>query len=206
VAYGVTVFGKRELLGFLQAKGESQNAWETLLRSLYERGLRGENLKLLVMDGSAGLKLAAEMVYPRSKIQRCWVHKLRNVTDKVRKKDGAEVLRGAQKIYLAKNRRNAIRRFDDWKHRWGLAYPEAVRCLEKDLDDLLNFFDCPKEHWIKVRTTNAIERSFREVRRRTRVFSCFTNTASSERMIFAIFHYLNTGWMGKPLDGFTQFN
>lgn len=206
VAYGITVFGKRELLGFRQSKGESQYAWEALLGSLYERGLKGENLKLLVMDGSAGLQLAKEVVYPRAKVQRCWVHKLRNVTDKVRKKDSPEVLKGAQNIYLAKNRRDAVRRFEDWNRRWRLIYPEAVRCLERDLEDLLSFFDCPQEHWIKVRTTNAIERSFREVRRRTRVFSCFTNTASSERMIFAIFHYLNAGWADKPLDGFTQFN
>ena len=78
VAYGITLFGRRELLDFRQSQGESQNAWEALLTSLYERGLKGEGLKLLVMDGSPGLKAAAEVVYPQAKIQRCWVHKLRN--------------------------------------------------------------------------------------------------------------------------------
>ena len=205
-AYGVTLFGKRELLDFRQAQGESQNAWEALLNSLYERGLKGENLKLLVMDGSAGLKVASEIVYPEAKIQRCWVHKLRNVTDKCRKKDREALLKGAQKIYLAQNRRQAFKHFERWKKEWQKTYPDAVHCLERDLEELLSFFDCPKEHWIKVRTTNAIERSFREVRRRTRVFSCFTNVASSERMIYAIFAYLNQSWKGKPLKGFTQFN
>lgn len=206
VAYGITVFGKRELVGFTQAKGESQNAWEVLLNSLYRRGLLGENLKLIVMDGSPGLKAAAEVIYPEARIQRCWVHKLRNVTDKVRKKDQNDVLRGAQKIYLAKNRSRALNAFKKWKDKWESDYPAAVRCLEKDLDELLSFFDYPKEHWIKIRTTNAIERSFREVRRRTRVFSCFSNRASSERIIFAIFAHLNTAWKDKPLGGFTQFN
>lgn len=206
VAYGITLFGKKELIGFRQAKGESQEAWEALLNSLYRRGLLGENLKLMVMDGSPGLKAAAEVIYPEAKIQRCWVHKLRNVIAKVRKKDEKDVLSGAQKIYLARNRRKAVRAFNRWKYRWQHAYPDAVRCLEKDLDEMLSFFDCPEEHWIKIRTTNAIERSFREVRRRTRVFSCFSNTASSERLIYAIFTHLNNSWEGKPLNGFTQFN
>jgi len=206
VAYGITLFGKKELIAFRQAKGESQNAWEALLNSLYRRGLLGENLKLIVMDGSPGLKAAAEVIYPESNIQRCWVHKLRNVTDKVKKKDEKDVLKGAQKIYLAKNRRKAMKAFNRWKERWQSLYPGAVRCLEKDLGDLLSFFDCPKDHWIKVRTTNAIERSFREVRRRTRVISCFTDTASSERLIYAIFVHLNNSWKDKLLKGFTQFN
>ncbi len=77
--------------------------------------------------------------------------------------------------------------------------------MEEDLDDLLNFFDCPVEHRIKIRTTNAIERSFREVRRRTRVFSCFSNTQSCERIIFAIFSHLNHGWKDDLLPNFTQF-
>lgn len=206
VAYGITLFGKKELIGFKQAKGESQSSWESLLNSLYRRGLLGENLKLIVMDGSPGLKSAAEIIYPEAKIQRCWVHKLRNVTDKVRKKDEKDVLRGAQAIYLAKNRRKAMHAFNRWKNRWQSDYPKAVRCLEKDLEEMLSFFDCPEDHWIKVRTTNAIERSFREVRRRTRVISCFTDKASSERLIYAIFMHLNNSWKDKPLKGFTQFN
>jgi len=206
VACGITLFGQRELVGFRQAKGESRDAWEAFLNSLYRRGLLGEDLKFLIIDGSPGLKSAAELIYPEAKIQRCWVHKLRNVTNKVRRKDEKEVLKGAQKIYLSKNRRQALKAFGRWKERWNTVYPDAVHCLEKDLEDMLSFFDCPKEHWIKIRTTNAIERSFREVRRRTRVFSCFSNKASSERIIFGIFVSLNNIWKDRPLGGFTQFN
>lgn len=205
VAYGITVFGQRKLVGFMTAKGESQSAWESLLNSLYLRGLKGENLRLLVMDGSAGLKAAAGLVYPRAKIQRCWAHKLRNVSNYCRKKDQKEVTGQAGRIYLAENRLQATREFKTWKRTWQRLYPEAVGCLEKDLEEMLAFLDCPKTHRIKVRTTNAIERAFREVRRRTRVFSCFSNTASSERIIFAIFTHLNTNWQGKPLKQFTQY-
>ena len=92
-----------------------------------------------------------------------------------------------------------------WKRAWRTRWPKTVACLEQDLEELLSFFDCPKEHRVKVRTTNAIERSFREVRRRTNVFSCFSNSASTERIIYAIFTHLNNGWKDVPLSGFTQF-
>ena len=205
VVYGITVFGQRKLIAFRQAKGESQVAWESLLNSLYERGLKGENLKLIVMDGSAGLKAAVELVYPRAKIQRCWAHKLRNVSNCCRKRYEKDLINQAGRIYRSDNKNQALVEFKAWKKSWQRACPKAVHCLEKDLDELLNVFDCPKSHRIKVRTTNAIERAFREVRRRTRVFTCFSNTASSERIIYAIFTHLNNSWKDKPLKQFTQF-
>jgi transposase-like protein len=206
VAYGITVFGQRKLIGFVQAKGESQDAWEGLLNSLRDRGLLGEHLLMIVMDGSAGLKAASQMVYPHAKIQRCWAHKLRNVASYSRKKYQEELIAAAQRIYLSQNRSRAVGEFKSWKKAWQRTCPAAVHCLEKDLEELLNFLDCPKSHQIKVRTTNAIERAFREVRRRTRVFTCFSNRDSCERIIYAIFTHLNNNWTGKPLKQFTQFN
>lgn len=204
VAYGITLFGQRVLIDFRQAQGESQSAWELLLNQLYQRGLEGKNLKLIIMDGAKGLKAAAEVVYPEAKIQRCWVHKLRNVANLCPKKYQACV-RKARTIYLAGNRAQALAAFKRWKQVWLKTCPKAVACLERDLDEMLNFFDCPKEHRVKVRTTNAIERSFREVRRRTNVFSCFSNAASTDRIIYAIFTHLNNGWKDVLLPGFTQF-
>lgn len=204
VAYGITVFGQKMLIDFHQSQGESKTAWEVLLNSLYQRGLKGENLKLIVMDGSTGLRAAAELVYPDAKIQRCWVHKLRNVANHCPKKHQACV-RQARRIYQAPNRKQALKAFQRWKRVWQRLCPKAIACLEQDLDELLNFLDCPLEHRIKVRTTNAIERSFREVRRRTRVFSCFSNIDSTDRIIYAIFTHLNNGWKDAPLPNFTQF-
>ena len=82
--------------------------------------------------------------------------------------------------------------------------PNAVRCIEDDLDELLPFLDCPEAHWKKVRTTNAIERAFREVRLSTRPMSCFQNSASIERIIFGVISHLNTNWKDAPLHQFTQ--
>lgn len=205
-AYGITLFGKRELIGFRQARGESQAAWEAFLNHLFGRGFEGRHLKLIAMDGSAGLKAACELIYPNAKIQRCWVHKLRNVSNYCRAKHEEACVKQAKKIYLAPNRKEALKQFKSWKETWQRLCPNAVHCLEKDLEELLAFFDCPESHRIKVRTTNVIERTFREARRRIRVFSCFTNVRSSERILFAIFDYLNRRWKAKPLKRFTQFN
>ncbi len=79
-----------------------------------------------------------------------------------------------------------------------------MRCMEKDLGELLNFYSCPKEIWVKVRTTNVIERAFREVRRRTRPMSCFNNVQSIERIVYAKPIHLNEQWEEKPLKEFTH--
>jgi len=205
VAYGITMFGKRELIDFKHAKGESKEAWECFLQTLFLRGFEGKHLKLIAMDGSAGLKAACELIYPQAKIQRCWAHKLRNVANYCKAKYEKNCIADARKIYLSQNKGEALKRFKGWKAAWKKTCPDAVHCLEKDLENLLPFLDCPKPHQIKIRTTNVIERSFREVRRRTKVFSCFTNVESTERIIFAIFSYLNDGWKEKPLKRFTQF-
>ena len=205
-AYGITLFGKREMIDFKQAKGESKDAWESFLQNLYNRGFEGKHLKLIAMDGSAGLKAACELVLPQAKIQRCWFHKLQNVSNYCKKKYQQDCIHQARRIYKAKNQQQALKEFKAWKKSWQRLCPKAVHCLEKDLEQMLAFLDCPKSHRIRVRTTNVIERTFREARRRIRVFSCFTNTKSSERILFAIFDYLNNRWKAKPLKQFTQFN
>ncbi len=205
VAYGITVFGKRELIAFKIADSESQAAWEAFLNDLYKRGLKGENLKLIITDGCKGLKAALEVVYAYTKRQHCWVHKLRNVAKYLRKKDEEQVLKEAKKIYLADNKRKAVKVFKSWQKKWNKKYPKAVECIERDIDELLNFMDCPKKHRVKIRTTNVIERCFREVRKRTRPISCFNNDDSCSRIIYAIFNKLNSNWKVHPLTEFTQF-
>lgn len=211
VAYGITVFGKKELISFRLASSESQNCWEAFLNDLYNRGLKGDNLKLIITDGCRGLHAALDVVYAYTKRQHCWVHKLRNVSKYLRKSDEKEVLAEAKEIYKASTKREAVRIFKRWKNHWYRIYPQAVNCIEKDLDELLNFLEIPiKEQYRKsirrrIRTTNVIERSFREVRRRTRPMSCFTNQDSVNRIIYAILTRLNNKWKDKPLVEFTQF-
>lgn len=205
VAYGLTVFGKRELLSFRQAPSESATAWETFLNDLYHRGLVGTNLQLVVTDGCKGLHAALAIVFPYVKRQRCWAHKLRNVATKLPRTIQAACLTEAKTIYRAPTRREAVHRFHRWERHWQRLAPKAVGCLREDLDELLTVLDFPEAQRVKLRTTNVIERCFREVRRRTRPIGCFTNSASWDRIIYAVLHRLNTIWQDRPLREFTHF-
>jgi putative transposase len=203
-AYGITGRGERRLLDFRLAPAESAAHWEAFLNQLRERGLYGRQLKLIITDGCAGLHAALDTVYPYVPRQHCWVHKMRNVANLLKRSQQEECLAGARAIYQAQTRRAAVHTYWNWARRWRGEAPKVVACLERDLEALLNFLGCPKEHHRKVRTTNAIERSFREVRRRTRPMSCFNNDASCERIIYAVFSHLNGSWEGKPLPAFTH--
>lgn len=205
-AYGITCFGFREIISFRQVGKESKTKWVAFLEDLRRRGLEGKNLKLITVDGHKGLISAVDEVYPFIALQRCWAHKLRNVVNYLPKKYQKQCSFDAALIYNASSKFNAIRQFKLWKAKWLKVSRDAVHCLEKDLDSMLNFFACPEEHRIKVRTTNVIERSFREVRRRTRTMSCFTNEASCDRIMYAIFNHLNKHWKEHPLKNFDQFN
>lgn len=211
VAYGITLFGKKELIDFRIAHAESTNACEGFLNDLYRRGLEGKSLKLIITDGSKGFAAAIDLVFPHVKHQRCWVHKLRNADKHIRKNDIKAFKADARKIYTAPTHREAVHAFRTLRKRWIKVYPKAVHCIEQDLDHLLAFLQIPiKEQYREfirrqIRTTNIIERAFRNVRQRTKIMGCFTNTDSISRIIYAIFNCMNSKWQEKPLTEFTQF-
>jgi putative transposase len=204
VAYGVKRDGRRELLAFLRTRGESQADWESLLQDLFRRGLEGKHLQLIVTDGCPGLGAAIQTVYPRALHQRCWVHKMRNILEKVKKCDYEQVKADAQAIYQAENRKQAQTAGRRFCRRWQRSYPSLVRQLERDLPELLSFFALPRPLWKKLRTTNIIERCFVEVRRRTRPMVCFVNVQSVDRIIYSIFQRFNLEWKNRTLKLFTQ--
>ena len=135
---------------------------------------------------------ALPMVYDKIPVQRCWAHKIRNVLNKIRKADEKAVKAGLHAVMnadTATKARSAARRF---AARWRKAYPAAVACLRDDLDELLTCFRYKTLAERKaVRTTNAIERRFREVRRRTRPMGVFQDRTSMDRILFAVFTHEN---------------
>jgi putative transposase len=143
VAYGVRQDGSRELLAFRRSPGESQVAWEGSLENLYRRGLEGKNLALIVTDGCPGLAAAIQVVYPHVLHQRCWVHKMRNILEKVRKRDYEAVKEDARAIYLAPSLAAAREAFEHFQQRWHQPYPRMVRQRERDLPELLSFSVSP---------------------------------------------------------------
>lgn len=201
VAFGIRPDGRKEVIDFRLAVAESAAQWELFLTDLYRRGLVGERLEMICADGGTGLLAALSTVYPHIPVQRCWAHKIRNILNKVRRADQAAVKRDLQAVMNASNltaARSAARRFAD---RWEGLYPKAVACLRNDLDELLTCFRYKTLAERKtVRTTNAIERRFREVRRRTRPMGVFQDRTSMDRILFAVFirENLNQG-VATPL-------
>jgi putative transposase len=192
VALGLRPDGKKEIIDFRLAGSESAAEWEQFLADLYRRGLTGERLDMICVDGGSGLLAALPSVFHGIPVQRCWAHKIRNVLDKVRKADQPKVKRALHKIMTAANApaaRTAARRFT---HRFENRYPAAVACLRNDLDELLTCFRYKTEAERRtVRTTNAVERRFREVRRRTRPMGTFQDKTSMDRILFAVFTHEN---------------
>jgi putative transposase len=192
VALGLRPDGKKEVIDFRLASAESAAQWEQFLGDLVCRGLTGERLDMLCVDGGSGLLAALPTAFPDIPVQRCWAHKIRNVLNKVRKPDQAAVKAGLHRIMNATTLPaawSAARAFAD---RWENLYPKAVACLRAALDDLLTCFCYPSlEERKAVRTTNAIERRFREVRRRTRPMGTFQDRTSMDRILFAVFMHEN---------------
>ena len=192
VALGITTDGKKEIIDFKLATSESAAAWEAFLGDLIKRGLTGKGLEMICVDGGSGLLAALPTAFPGIPVQRCWAHKIRNVLNKVRRADHGRVKASLHAIMNAGTlaaARSAARKFAD---RWEETYPEAVACVRNDLDDLLTCFRYKTlEERKAVRTTNAIERRFVEVRRRTRPMGVFSDRTSMERILFAVFIHEN---------------
>ena len=192
VALGIKSDGKKEIIDFRQVHGESQLAWEALLHDLYRRGLEGHCLKLIITDGGKGLLAALPLVYGDVPIQRCWAHKTRNVLNYVKRVDQKKMKRYLHRISHARNLREAHNAAQRFMLRWQTSYPKAVHCLRQDLPELLTFLEVKISLPPSVlRTTNAIERRFREVRRRTRPMGTFSDRTSMDRIMFSVFAYEN---------------
>lgn len=166
VIVGATPEGKKELVGFQVGVRESTQSWRELLVGLKARGLCVAP-EIAVGDGAMGFWKALDEIFPGTKHQRCWVHKIANVLNKVPKSVQPNMKADLREIRDAPDRSNAEVAIAVFQEKYGAKYPKAVDCLVKDTRPLLAFFDFPAEHWDHLRTTNPIESVFATVRHRT---------------------------------------
>jgi putative transposase len=205
VALGIRHDGKKEIIDFRLAKSESGAEWDAFLGDLVKRGLTGKGVEVISVDGGKGLLSVLRDHYTSIPIQRCWAHKVRNIIDKVRKKDQDKVREGLRKIYNAPHIIEARHNAGDWNKEWKQEYPSAVKCLFTDIDDLFTCFSFSDLSFRKsIRTTNHIERRFKEVRRRTRPMGVFSDRTSMDRILYAIFMYENKTDEAYPIFLLTQ--
>jgi putative transposase len=166
VIIGVRADGVKEVIALEDGYRESTESWSTLLRDLKQRGL--EAPKLAVADGALGFWAALRQVYPETEEQRCWVHKIANILDKLPQRLQPRAKSHLHEIMRAPDKATALEEITRFQEEYQDKYPKAVDCLTKDQDTLFTFMDYPAAHWIHLRTTNAIESTFATTKARTR--------------------------------------
>jgi len=193
VIIGATAEGKKELVGLADGIRESAQSWKELLLDLKRRGLAIDP-QLAVADGALGFWKAIDEVWPKTRAQRCWVHKTANVLNKLPKSLQAKAKRALQDIWMAETRKAAETALDAFIETYGIKYEKAAGCLTKDRDALFAFYDFPAEHWKHLRTTNPIESTFATVRHRTvRSRGCLSNKTALA-MIYKLAQAAEKSW------------
>lgn len=160
------------------------------------------DLQRSIVDGNPGLLNAVDTLLPSVPVQRCIVHKLRNIVGKCSHSLRGIIPAEVKQIFYATSEQQARELLNSFKQRWKQQVPKIVECLEKDLDQLLAFYKFPYQHWVKIRSTNVIERSFKEFRRRIKVMETFPNELSCLRIMFSLAKMLNENWEFKPIKDF----
>ena len=166
VLMGATRDGKKELIAITDGYRESEQSWRELLLDVQDRGLTIDP-QLATGDGGLGFWAAVRKVFPKTREQRCWVHKTANVLNKLPKGVQPKAKAMLHDIWMAETKAAAEQAFDLFLATFAAKFPAATTCLTKDRDVLLTFYDFPAEHWIHIRTTNLVESTFATVRLRT---------------------------------------
>jgi putative transposase len=198
-AVGVTHCGEKEILGFERAAIENESSWRGFLSRLVARGLKPDGLALVISDEHNGLLNAASEVLGDVPHQLCWAHRIRNVRKAVLVADRKEVVAGLKGVYDADHLSGAKDSFRDWERRWVDKYPAVVASVKEDLGYLLAFYRCECLHWEYLRTSNPVERVFRELRRQQFGCGAFANRDACNRAVFRVFNWLNELWKDKDI-------
>ena len=194
VIIGATPEGRKELLGFTSGYRESAQSWLELLVDLKARGLAHPPL-LAIGDGALGFWSALDKIFPKTRQQRCWVHKTANILNDMPKAMRAKVKADLHNIWMAEGRRQAEVALSVFLQKYRAKYPKAAERLTKDEDELLAFYDFPAEHWTHIRTTNPIESTFATVRHRTKRSKGCLSMKTMELMVFKVIKEAEKTWL-----------
>jgi transposase-like protein len=196
-AWGICRDGRKVLLHLALGNKESTVAWRDFVRDRQSRGLPIPTL--ITSDGAPAVIAVIEELYPKSLRQRCLVHKMKNILNKVPEAQFQTVKRSVQAIWNAPTRSTADLLVQDFVDQFGTALPSATTCLLDDLDACLSFLRCPPLHHKRIRTTNLIERAFAEQRRRTKTIPRFWDEKSCLKLVFASLMQASQRWQNVKM-------
>jgi transposase-like protein len=192
VIVGVRADGRKELVAVADGTRESTDDWAELLRALRRRGMQAP--VVMVGDGALGLWRALGEVFPATREQKCWQHKVRNVLGALPKSVHAGARRALNEIILAEDLDHARTAIEAFATDYGTKWPKAVAKVSDDQDTLLTYFEYPAEHWQHLRTTNPIESAFSPVRARTRVTKGPGTRDTGLAMVFKLLQAAEGNW------------
>lgn len=201
VVLGATPEGKKELVGFQVGVRESAQSWRELLVDLKARGLAVPP-ELAVGDGALGFWKAMDEVFPGTRHQRCWFHKMANVLNHFPKSGQPAAAADLRNISHAATRAEALAAIETFKEKYAAKYAKGVACLTKDTEALLAFYDYPAEHWDHLRTSNPIESVFATVRHRTVRTRGALSQKTAKLMVFTLVRAASKKW--RKLNGQNQ--
>jgi len=197
-AWAICADRRKAMLHLALGNKESYQSWLEFLRDMVRRGLRTP--VQVTTDGAPGLIRAVEEVFPNSLRQRCLAHKTRNVTDKVPDSVRAEIKNAVRAAYYAPNREVADMIAADVLKTYQRDYPAAMRSFQDDWEACIAYLRCPAAHHKRIRTTNLLERSFLEERRRTRTIPRFFSEKSCLKLVFATLWRASQRWQGVRMS------
>jgi putative transposase len=193
VALGIGDNGKKDLLGISIKLSEQEAHWRDFMQSLQARGLHG--VELIISDAHAGLKAAKRAIFPSVKWQRCQFHLQQNAQSYIPKKDmKKQVAFDIRSIFNAPSKFEAERLLGILSNKYGKDAPNLSKWMLDNIPEGFTFFNFPTDHWIKIRTSNVVERLNREIKRRTSVVGIFPNVASCARLVSAILIEVSEEW------------
>lgn len=205
IVLGVTKNGEKEVLGMRLVAEESSESWKELLVEIKNRGLKGVNLSLAVTDGLSGLKDVLLKLFPRLVIQRCIVHKERNVLHYVPHHSKQAVAEALKDIYASSSVEDAIKQKDAFCTKWRKIFQSAVRSLETDFNDSITFLRIKDFELRKLFcSNNPIERVNKEIKRRVRVMEMLPAEETAYRIVYWVVQKLSKNWKLYKVRGYAN--
>ena len=201
VIIGAKEDGTKELIAVEDGFRESKESWQSVIRALKRRGLK-EGPKLATGDGALGFWSALAEEFPKTKTQKCWVHKTVNVLDKLPSSLQEKGKKMIHDIYLSPTKGEAAIAFDEFVKEFDLKYPKAVSSLTRNREDLFSFYDFPAEHWQSIRSSNVIESTFATVRLRTKRTKGCGSRIATLTMVFKLAESAQKRW--RKLRGYKR--
>ena len=192
VLIGVRADGRKELVTLADGYRESAESWADLLRDAARRGMRAP--VLTIGDGALGFWGALREVFPATREQRCWFHKIANVLGALPRSAHSGAKKALAEIYNAEDKQHARAAAKAFAAAYGARFPKAVAKITDDLEELLAFYDFPAEHWIHLRTTNPIESTFATVRHRSKLTRGPGSRAAGLAMAFKLLEAAQDRW------------